>query len=222
MTCRPRDSHPSSSAAHQTRPRTSHIHTYTPALDSPSQPDPSHPDSIRRPPSTPSSTRPALRSTVQVAPVAATATSSRCWATPIPTDLSACGAVRHPPAALTVRPVLRIRARVDGPGNCSGSGSAPGSGRSCSSTVSWDPEVIALSRPVNAVLGQSKDPETDEGSSGQPPPGYAKVSEGQVGELWPGLRAPARLAPKAARPPKSLPLQPGGPGRLESSVKGPG
>ena len=56
-----------------------------------------------------------------------------------------------------------MRARHDGPGNCSGSGSASGPGRPCSPTVSWDPEVIGRSRPIHTALGDSKDPGTYKG-----------------------------------------------------------
>ena len=53
----------------------------------------------------------------------------------------------------------------------------------------------------------------------QPSPLPLKGESGSVGRC-PGPRAVARLVPKAARPPKSLPLQLGGPARLE--FKGPG
>ena len=56
---------------------------------------------------------------------------------------------------------------------------------------------------------------------GAPSPLPLKGESGSVGRC-PGSRALARLVPKAAQPPKSLPLQLGGPARLESPVKGPG
>ena len=70
---------------------------------------------------------------------------------------------------LAARPTLQIRARVNGPGNCSGSGPALGPGRPCSPTVSRDPGVIGLSRPISSNLGHSKVLGTYKGSSGRGP-----------------------------------------------------
>ena len=54
-----------------------------------------------------------------------------------------------------VPPCLDLRARTDGPGNCSGSAPAEGPGRPRSPTVSHDPGVYGLSRPYDG-LGRSK------------------------------------------------------------------
>jgi IS5 family transposase len=51
------------------------------------------------------------------------------------------------PVMLASRPALDLRARTNGPGNCSGSAPAEESGRPCSPTVSHDPGVYGLSRP---------------------------------------------------------------------------
>ena len=76
-------------------------------------------------------------------------------------------------------------------------------------------------RPVRShysLLAAHSSPSA-EGLPHNRPSGYAKVSERQVGERCPGPLVPARCVPKAERPPKSLPLQPGRPGRRESPVK---
>ena len=115
------------------------------------------------------------RGTRQVSPVGYTATSKSALATSIPRYTSAGAAIGYPPQALAARPTLRIRARHDGPGNCSGSGSAPGPGRPCSPTVSHDPESDGLSRPYGC-LGRSKTLGTYKGLPGNRPSDYAKAS----------------------------------------------
>ena len=77
-------------------------------------------------------------------------------ATSIPTATSVWAAIGYPPTTLAARPALQMRARVDGPGTCSGSGPASGPGRPCSLTVSNDHGVIGLSRPVHCHPGKSK------------------------------------------------------------------
>ena len=96
------------------------------------------------------------RGTVQVSSVGHTATSNWAFATSIPSTMSTGAAIRYPPQALAARPTLRIRARHDGPGNCSGSGPAAGPGRPRSPTVSLDPGLVGLSRPISSHLGLSK------------------------------------------------------------------
>ena len=78
--------------------------------------------------------------------------------------------------------------------------------------------------PVGAGWSLPRTRSEGEGLPGNRPRVTQGSLKGELGSLGrrPRPRAVARLVPKAARPPKSLPLQPGGPGRLESPGQGTG
>ena len=120
--------------------------------------------------------------------------------------MSTGAAIRYPPQALAARPTLRIRARHDGPGNCSGSGPAAGPGRPRSPTVSLDPGLVGLSRPISSNLGLSKALGTykgwGEGSSGRGPTRHLKPPgpRGKFVPAAPRLRSGCGLRPPLRAP----------------------